>query len=136
MSQRLIWIPRIQIKILINIQYKSEIFQNMAQVWLHRLSLLTCRWLNLDHSCFAAPLSVGRTLLNYRANDAFLLSFKGSEEVKILSKGFNPDNQYWGVEVSICHFQCCIICFENPLQCAIHMYYNWALMIQHVLAYY
>ena len=34
-------------------------------------------------------------MLNYRANDALLLSFKNNEEVKVLSKG----NSYWGVEV-------------------------------------
>jgi hypothetical protein len=42
-----------------------------------------------------APLSIGRTVLKYRANDALLLSFKNNEEVKILSKG----SSYWGIEV-------------------------------------
>ena len=48
----------------------------------------------------SAPLSIGRTVLNYRANDALLLSFKNNEEVKILSKGTSDDNEYWGVEVN------------------------------------
>ena len=51
----------------------------------------------------SAPLSIGRTVLNYRANDALLLSFKNNEEVKILSKGTSDDNEYWGVEVNFAY---------------------------------
>ena len=45
------------------------------------------------------PISVGRTVLKYRANSNLMLSFNPSTPVKIFSKDMNDGGEIWGVEV-------------------------------------
>ena len=48
---------------------------------------------------FSEPISVGRTVLKYRANSNLMLSFNPSTPVKIFSKDMNDGGEIWGVEV-------------------------------------
>ena len=51
-------------------------------------------------SCLISePISVGRTVLKYRANSNFMLSFNPSTPVKIFSKDVSDGGEIWGVEV-------------------------------------
>ena len=51
------------------------------------------------YALFSEPISVGRTVLKYRANSNLMLSFNPSTPVKIFSKDMNDGGEIWGVEV-------------------------------------
>jgi len=46
------------------------------------------------------PISIGMTLLNYRANSNAMLSFKTNTEVRIISKPQGDTSDLWGVEIN------------------------------------
>ena len=48
---------------------------------------------------FSDPISIGMTMLNYRANSNSMLSFKSNQEVRIISKPKDGSSDLWGVEV-------------------------------------
>ena len=48
----------------------------------------------------SVPVSSGRTVIKFHANQPDLLSFNMDQPVKIFSKGAGRDRELWGVEVS------------------------------------
>ena len=56
-------------------------------------------WLTNTKTLFLEPVSIGRTLVKYRANSNQMLSFNPSVPVKIYSKDVNEGGEIWGVEV-------------------------------------
>ena len=55
---------------------------------------------SFHHFNLAVPVSSGRTVIKFHANQPDLLSFNMDQPVKIFSKGAGRDRELWGVEVS------------------------------------